>query len=140
VKPDGRFHTYNVDLSGEKTWVGHVVRLALTPALGKHARARVRAVRIGDTLQGPADVSVTQARLADAINRAGTPATLIIQFANGGGSDATNLVLSVRKLPRGVRVCAAPGWGARTGGARVGNGDLHTGAGGRPPGFRDRGV
>lgn len=110
VKPDGRFHTYNVDLSGEKTWVGHVVRLALTPALGKHARARVRAVRVGDSLQGPADVSVTQARLADAINRAGTPATLLIQFANGGGSDATNLVLSVRKLPRGVRVCAAPGW------------------------------
>jgi hypothetical protein len=110
IKADGRIHTYNLDLGGEKGWRGKIVLLRLAPVLGRRASANVRSVRVCDELQGPADVSVVQTRLTDALNRAGRPAALFVQFANDGGCDATNVMLSVRSLPRGVRVCSAPGW------------------------------
>jgi hypothetical protein len=110
VKADGRCHTYNIDLGSEKTWAGKIELLRLTPVDGKSGRAQIRSIRVSDDLQGPADVSVAQARLADAINRVGRPVSLLVQFINCGGSDATNVTLAVKKLPKGVRVASAPGW------------------------------
>jgi hypothetical protein len=110
VKPDGRPHTYNVDLSGEKAWAGNIVLLRLAPTNEKGGRARVLSVRAGEDLMGPADVSVLKVRLVDAVCRAGRPATLLVQLGNGGGRDSTNAVLSLVKLPKGVRVASAPGW------------------------------
>lgn len=109
VKADGRFHTYNVDLSSEKNWSGKIVRLQLASA-GGEGTMRIRSVRVGDDLQGPADVAVEQARLAEAINRAGRPAPVLVQFSNCGGTEAQALTLAVKRLPKGVRVCSAPGW------------------------------
>lgn len=110
VKPDGKFHTYNIDLASEKNWTGNVVLLRLVPSVGKGQTARIRSVRLCDDLQGPADVSVTQARLAEAINRVGAPSPLLVQFSNCGGTDAKQVALSVKKLPKGVRVTSAAGW------------------------------
>lgn len=109
IKPDGLFHTYNVDLSSDKNWRGNVLLLKLTPVIGKGA-AQLRSIRLCDDVQGPADVSVLQARLTEAINRVGRTAPLLVQFSNGGGTGATNVTLSVKRLPKGVRVSAAPGW------------------------------
>lgn len=108
VKADGRVHTYNVDLSSEKNWVGKIVHLQLSPA--SKGKMLIRSVRLCDDLQGPADVSVVQARLAEAISRAGRPAPLLVQFSNCGGAEAKALALAVRRLPKGVRVSSAPGW------------------------------
>ncbi len=110
IKPDGRFHTYNIDLGTHKNWIGNIVLLKLTPVLLKDARATVRSIRVSDEPLGGADVSVTQARLADAINRAGKPAQLLIQFSNAGGMDAKDVALAVKKLPRGVSVVTVSGW------------------------------
>lgn len=110
VKADGRFHTYNVDLSSEKNWAGKIVSLQLSTP-GAKGKARIRSLRLSDDLQGPADVTVVQARLAEAINRAGSPAPMLVQFSNCGGAEATNITLAVRRLPKGVRVSSAPGWG-----------------------------
>jgi len=110
IKGDGRFHTYNIDLSSEKNWQGNIVLLKLVPVVGKAGAARVRSMRISDDLQGPADVSVVQARMADAMNRAGRAATLLVQLSNLGGTDATNVTLSVKSLPNHTRVSSATGW------------------------------
>ena len=110
VKADGRFHTYNIDLGSEKGWSGKVVLLKLTPVTGKGAAAQIRSIRLCDDLQGPADVSVVQARLTDAINRAGRPAPMLVQFRNCGGSDAKNVALAVKRLPKGVHVTSPTGW------------------------------
>ena len=110
VKADGRYHTYNIDLGSEKNWGGKVVLLKLTPVTGKGAAARIRSIRVCDDLQGPADVAIVQARLTEALNRAGRPAPLLVQFSNCGGSDAKGVTLAVKKLPKGVRVTSAAGW------------------------------
>ena len=110
IKPDGRFHTYNVDVGSQKNWRGNIVLLKLIPVMQNGAKAVIRSITVTDEAQGGADVSVVQTRLTEAINRAGRPAPLLIQFSNVGGQDARNLTLAVEKLPRGVRVASAPGW------------------------------
>lgn len=110
VKADGRYHTYNIDLGSEKGWAGNIVQLKLAPVTGTSGAARLRSVRVGEDLQGPPDVSVVQARQTEAISRAGRPSPLLVQFSNCGGADATNVTLTVKRLPKGVRVSAAPGW------------------------------
>ena len=110
LKPDGRFHTYNIDVGGQKSWKGHIVLLKLVPVLGKGAQATVRAISATEEPQGAADVTVEQARLADAINRAGRVVPLLIQFSNAGGQDAKHVTLTVKRLPAGVRVQSPAGW------------------------------
>ena len=110
IKPDGRFHTYNVDLGGQKNWSGNIVLLKLVPVMQKGGKATIRSIAVSDEPQGGPDVSVMQARLTEAINRAGRPAPLLIQFSNSGGKDATNVTLAVARLPRGVTVVTMAGW------------------------------
>ena len=110
IKPDGHFHTYNVDLGGQKGWTGNIVLLNLTPGLQKGAKASIRSVTVSEEPQGCADISVSQVRLTDAINRAGRVAPLLIQFSNMGGRDATNVTIAVKRLPRGVSVASSAGW------------------------------
>ncbi|MDR2849180.1 MAG: glycoside hydrolase family 99-like domain-containing protein, partial [Verrucomicrobiota bacterium] len=103
LKPDGRPHTYNVDVGGDKNWRGNIVLLKVSPA-------NIRSVAVTDEPQGGADVSVVQARMADALNRAGRAFPLLLQFANSGGADARDVTLAVKALPRGVRVAPGSGW------------------------------
>ncbi len=110
IKPDGRFHTYNVDLGSQKNWRGNIVLLKLIPVMQKDATAVIRSITVSEEAQGGADVSVLQTRLTEAINRVGRPAPLLFQFSNVGGKDAKNVMLAVEKLPRGVTVASAPGW------------------------------
>jgi hypothetical protein len=110
IKPDGRFHTYNIDVGSQKGWSGNIVLLKLMPVMRKNAKAVVRSVTVTDEPQGGADVTVVQARLTEAINRAGRPAPLLIQLSNLGGKDAKQVTLEVKRLPRGVSVASAAGW------------------------------
>ncbi len=110
LKADGRFHTYNIDMGGQKDWKGNIVLLQLRPVMKKGAQATVRAVSVAEEPQGAADVTVEQARLTDALNRAGRVVPLLIQFSNGGGKDAKNVTLAVKHLPKGVSVHSAAGW------------------------------
>ncbi len=109
VRPDGQMHTYNVDLGAAKGWEGTVLELGLAPA-APGGRARLRAVRVGDEPQGPADVRVEQARLEDALPRAGRAEPFLLRLSNGGGSDASGVTVSVRQAPAGVRVTSPQGW------------------------------
>ncbi|MDD2600978.1 MAG: glycoside hydrolase family 99-like domain-containing protein [Kiritimatiellae bacterium] len=110
VKGDGQYHTYNIDLSGEEGWTGQVVLINLVPLIDKGASAQIRSIRACDDLQGPADVAVLQAGVANAFNRAGSKVPILIQFENIGGQDARNVRLAVKSLPKGVSVCSDPGW------------------------------
>ena len=110
LKADGRFHIYNIDMGGQKSWSGHIVLLKVMPVMQKGAKATIRSIRVTEEPQGAADVTVEQARLTDAINRAGRVVPLLIQFSNAGGKDAKNVTLVVKHLPKGVSVHSAPGW------------------------------
>lgn len=89
VEPDGREHTYNVDLLGVKNWSGRLIALGLQPGAG--VTARVRWLKIGETPQGPAQLAVKYFATRQALPRAGRPATLIARVANTGGAPVQNL-------------------------------------------------
>ncbi len=110
LNADGKFHTVNIDLCGDKNWRGKVLLLKLLPTDVHGAAVRVRSIRVCDELQGGADVIVQQARMADAINRAGVATPVLMQFHNIGGQDAENVRLAVKSLPGGVRLQSAHGW------------------------------
>lgn len=109
MKVDGKRHAYNIDLSSDKNWAGNIVLLKLSPLVNGKS-AQLRSLRLSDEPQGPADVCVTQAGLADALCRAGRPAPFFIQFSNSGGRDAHGLAIRNLRLPEGVRVSSAGGW------------------------------
>ena len=110
LKSDGRFHVYNIDMGAQDSWKGNIVLLKLMPVLNKNAKATIRSISVSEEPQGPSDVAVLQARLTEAINRAGHAVPLLIQFSNTGGKDAKNVMLAVKRLPKGVSVHSAAGW------------------------------
>ena len=110
VKADGRFHTCNIEICDEKKWQGRVVLLRLVPVAARGVSVQLRSIRVCDDLQGPADITVGRARMANAINRAGIAVPLLIQFNNIGGQDSKNVRLAVKSLPKGVRVLSPLGW------------------------------
>jgi hypothetical protein len=107
LRADGRFHVYNIDLSGETAWRETIVMLQLAPAGGG---ASIRSIRICDEPQGPADISLAWARISDALSRAGRALPLTCLLENSGGRDARNLTLTVNSLPDGVTVEESAGW------------------------------
>ncbi len=111
IKPDGRFHTYNLELYADKNWKGSVVLLRLSMLGVENNTVSVRSIALGDEPRGPADISILQARQVNAVNRAGRPSPLYIQLENCGGEDAKNLKLSVKSLPRGVAIDKGASWG-----------------------------
>jgi len=110
LNADRKLHTINIDLCGDKNWRGKVLLLKLVPTDVHGAAARVRSIRVCDDLQGGADVIVRQARMANAINRAGAVTPVLVQFHNIGGEDAENVRLAVKSLPDGVRLQSTSGW------------------------------
>lgn len=111
LKSDGKRRTYNIDLSGDKNWVGNIVLMRFAvPAIAKGKRIELGTFKITDELQGPADISIMQARLADALCRAGKPQPFLLQISNSGGRDASALRLRATRLPKGVRIASAQGW------------------------------
>lgn len=115
IEGDGQEHTYNIDLLAAKNWRGHVVALGLEPSEVPGARARVRWLKVSDLPQGPAQLQVSSFAPAEALPRAGLPATLEARVANHGGAPAANLRATLT-LPDGVKAVAV----AQPGGLGVG--------------------
>jgi len=106
IEADGREHTYNIDLLAAKNWRGRVVALGLQPSEVAGAQGRVRWLKVSDTPQGPAQLKVKSFATAEALPRAGLPATLLARIANTGGEPAKNLRATLT-LPGGVKALAA---------------------------------
>ena len=110
VKTDGRYHTYNVDLYLNKNWKGNVLLLQLSLPGKANSSALIKSIQLSDEPQGPADISVLQARQVNAVNRVGSSVPVYIQLDNCGGKDTSNLKLSVKSLPAGVSVEKGAVW------------------------------
>ena len=110
VRADGQFHTYNIDLSSEKTWTGSAIALGLTPSNAPGATAVVRRLTLAEDPQGPPDVECTYVGLEDAITRAGNRMSLILRLSNRGGETAGDLQIADLQLPAGVSVAQEGDW------------------------------
>ncbi|MGC9316742.1 MAG: glycoside hydrolase family 99-like domain-containing protein [Armatimonadota bacterium] len=107
VRPDGRRHVYNVDMSSSTEWSGDLLLLGLmTPG----ATATIHRIAVAEEPQGPPDVEITWAGLEDAIPRAGADLTFVVSLTNRGGETAEGLRIEELSLPPGVTVVAEDGW------------------------------
>jgi hypothetical protein len=109
VIPDGKMRTYNVDLSGQKTWADDIYFVGLRPPVGK-GTTTLAEIAIQDEPGGPALPVIRYAGLQDAINRVGRPATFLITLENRGGQPLKNATISTLSLPRGVQVAGPKNW------------------------------
>ncbi|NOY80472.1 MAG: DUF5010 domain-containing protein [Kiritimatiellaeota bacterium] len=104
IRADGKFHTYNVDMAASANWRDDIYFIEFTPSTMPGARAVVRSLMTASEPQGPPDVEITYAGLADAINRAGKRLKVTVYMLNHGGANADALRISQLRLPPGVRV------------------------------------
>ena len=110
VIPDGKLRHYNIDLASHGMWRETILQLGLTPTQEQGGKATIRRVTVSDTPLGPADVAVTYAGLANAVNRAGWELPFIISLENVGGTDAADLRIASVDLPDGVSLVEQEGW------------------------------
>lgn len=102
VRPDGRFHVYNVDMSSARRWTGDLLLLGLAPSLQPGATATVRSVTVAEEPQGPAQVEVAWAGLEEAVNRVGPALPFVVSLLNRGGETADDLTIADLQLPPGM--------------------------------------
>ena len=100
---DGKFHTYNIDLSGEKDWQGKLLTLGLRPSLAGEAEVEIEQVSLGEEPVGAADLAVSYFGFADAINRTGRGCEVVLSVLNHGGEIAEG-VRAELSVPEGLRV------------------------------------
>lgn len=110
LRPDGRFHVYNIDMTSERNWQETIFALGLNTSDEAGATATVRRVSISDVPLGPPDVAITYVGMNDAISRVGGALTLLVQANNSGGEPASGVAVTEVALPEGVSVAAADGW------------------------------
>jgi hypothetical protein len=109
---DGEFHSYNLDVDSKGGWQGELYRLGLQPSNTAGARAVVESVTVSDRPLGPAELACQYLELADAVNRAGQDAQLVLRLVNRGGTPVRRVRVADLDLPEGVRVTRWFGWRA----------------------------
>ncbi len=103
IEPDGREHTYNIDMLQASKWSGKVLVLGVQPSDDTNAVATLSRLRVGNEPEGPPHLRVVSFSLDAALPRAGVPATLTATIANDGAEAATNLQAQI-ELPPGLEL------------------------------------
>lgn len=112
LRPDGRMHVYNLDMSENAAWDGELLLLTLIPSTAAGDEVRVHRITISAEPLGPPDVTVAWAGLENAVNRVGMPAPVLLALSNAGGQPARDLRIAYLQLPTGVRVVSEGEWRA----------------------------
>jgi len=103
LRGDGKWHTYNLDMAGIKTWKSPVVALGIR--LPKAEGVALESISIQETPAGDADPIVTYFGFVDAPNRAQTVRRVMLRVANHGGADAV-LASGSLHLPSDMKLVA----------------------------------
>ncbi|HID06032.1 MAG TPA: LamG domain-containing protein, partial [Armatimonadetes bacterium] len=102
LRPDGRMHTYNIDLAASTQWEGKLMRIGIVPSDAPNVHVRIESIAFVEQPSGAPDVVVERCHLERPINRAGRPAKLIAVVRNFGGV-AKNVRIAL-DLPNGIEL------------------------------------
>ena len=84
--PDGKFHTYNIDLSQVRGYDGVITRLALALVdAGQEAQWSLRSVQLADAPSGPGEAMITSFEIGSAVALAGEVTKVYCEVTNVGG-------------------------------------------------------
>lgn len=103
LKPDGRMHTYNIDMGGLQRWQGEVILVGLQPTDTPDAKVAVESIEIADDVRGPAELEIDYFGRAEGVNRVGRPARVVCTVRNSGGAVAQAATARL-EVPEGVKV------------------------------------
>ena len=103
LRPDGKVHSYNIDVGELKNWRDEIILLGLQVPGGQTAGTRIESVEVAPEPRGPAELEVDYFGRSDGINRAGRPARLTCTIRNLGGQAARDVTATL-EVPPGVSV------------------------------------
>jgi hypothetical protein len=101
---DDQYHMYNVDLSGCRGWIDRIYELTFILSDVPGASVAIKELSIASDPQGPAQLSIKDSGLIDALNRTNRPCEFSYTVLNTGGDTAKNAHVSRLQLPEGVSV------------------------------------
>lgn len=104
--PDGKMHTYNVDVGGLDNWKGEILLIGIQPSDEPGAKIAVESIAVTAKPAGPVDLRARYFGGLDAIRRIERPAAVTCLLENNGGTDAENVLLTL-KAPEGVEILDA---------------------------------
>lgn len=99
LRPDGKMHSYNLDVGSLKTWRDEVILLGIELPVG----VRLESIEVGPDPCGPAELEISYVGPVDGINRAGRPAGVNCTVRNLGGDPAENVTATLR-VPSGATI------------------------------------
>ncbi|MCS7254822.1 MAG: glycoside hydrolase family 99-like domain-containing protein [Armatimonadetes bacterium] len=102
LRPDGKMHTYNVDLAASTQWEGKLLRVGIIPSDISGADIRIQSIAFVKEVTGIPDLPVERCYLEQPINRIGRPCALIAVVRNFGGA-AKNLRIGL-EMPAGIEL------------------------------------
>ena len=113
IQADGKSHWYNIDGTKSPNWSGKLHMFRLTPSdagtnmtvetFDSKYAVTLRRMLISDKPQGPAEISIEQVYMPEAINRTGKPVKLAVRLRNDGGWAGKNLTIGLTRLiPAGL--------------------------------------
>lgn len=86
IKPDGRPHVYNLDMSAQEGWEGHIIALGFGPPAAQGASVVLKSVSAGSERGGGPEITLTGLGLDNPMVRAGKSARISVRIANTGGA------------------------------------------------------
>jgi hypothetical protein len=110
VKPDGKFHLYNLLVGGATGWSGDILALELQPSDAAGAAVKIRRIQVSPDPQGPPAIEIRTAGVESAIPRCGQALPFSVSVQNGGGEVCRGLRVESLRLPDGVNLPAVGDW------------------------------
>lgn len=104
LRPDGKMHTYNLDVTALKSWHDTVCLVGLQ--LPENAGTQVDSVALASDPMGPVELNVSYFGPSEGINRCGRPVGVSCTLKNAGGTAAEPVNLTLH-APDGVRLLDA---------------------------------
>ncbi|MGQ9820582.1 MAG: glycoside hydrolase family 99-like domain-containing protein [Thermogutta sp.] len=106
LRPDGKMHSYHIEVDGMRTWAGQVIFLGVQPTDAADAVVRLESIEIADAPRGPAEIEVGFFGSTAGVNRVRRPIEVALLVRNLGSEPVRDLVATL-KLPGDCRILGA---------------------------------
>lgn len=101
VLPDGKEHTYNLDMLNTGGWKGKILAVGVRPGTKVGESVTMRWLRVGDKPQGEPEWKLLSFGVEEAMPRTGRPVTFRARVTNAGGGTLRAIGPTLR-LPNGT--------------------------------------
>ena len=103
IFPDGKMHTYNIDVGGLDNWKGEILLFGIQPTNEIGAEVTLESIAVSAQPAGPVDLRCRYFGRLDTVSRLERPTNVTCLVENNGGTAAKDVVFKL-KAPAGVTI------------------------------------